>query len=468
MSTTNEIEIQYIDIDELIVSPENDDIYHPIDRTRDDFNELVRSVSTLGIQEPLHVTSDHYILSGHRRHAAAKLIGLRDIPVVIHEMERSDMTVEDYRALLATFNTQRSKTSSERLREQLAKTKPKAHQQIIAEKLEQSQEIQGLEISTSGVIKRSAIGPNKQEFLAAVIQIVTDMKPYWPISSRRVHYQLLDVQPLTNSSKGKQRHRYANDQKSSGKLSDLLTRARVEGIIPMEAIEDETRTVTTWDVHDSVDQYVGKQVQRFASGYYRNLMAGQTTHIEVVVEKLTVKRMTEHVAMKYTIPTTVARGKCSLPPRHNVWKRWRASGKPTLTLILMADHDPDGVVVSDMWHQSLLGDFQMRPDQLVAIRSGINLEHAQRYSLPRSIEAKSSSSSYASFVRKYGTEAYELDALRPSQFQEVLTETIESVIDREAYDDQVRSEEKEAGMLVKLSEHLGENICHLMDCHGLR
>ena len=125
--------------------------------------------------------------------------------------------------LLADYNTQRVKTGGERVREQMARSKPKAHQQIIAERLEVGRNIVGKLIATNGSIKRSKIGPNKQEFLNAVVELAYGAKKDWPISSRHIHYWLLDIQPLTNSSNGKQRHRYANDEKSTGKLSDILT-----------------------------------------------------------------------------------------------------------------------------------------------------------------------------------------------------------------------------------------------------
>lgn len=456
-------QVKFVNIRDVKPSPENDQIYNGVNQERDDFKELVKSIRQDGIKEPLHVTLDGFILSGHRRFAAATRVGLSEIPVIQQPVERSTMRVSDYRKLLADYNTQRVKTGGERVREQMARSKPKAHQQIIAERLEIGRNIVGNLITTDGSIKRSQIGPNLQEFLNAVIKLANGAKADWPISSRSIHYWLLDIQPLTNSSNGKQRHRYANDEKSTGKLSDILTRARIAGLIPMHAIMDETRSEMVWDVHDSVDRYTTKLVDEFTARYYRDLTADQPHHIEIVVEKNTVKRMAENVVMKYTIPVSVARGKCSLPPRAHVIKRWQASGKDKLILILMADHDPDGVVISDMWHKSLIGDFGIDPDKFVAIRAGLNKEQAERFKLPKSIDAKPSSPTYKKFVKKYGSQAYELDALKPNDFKLILRETIESVIDRPAYDAQVAIEEKEAGFLEVFQAELADFIAEQMD-----
>ena len=460
--------IQRVSIEEIRPSPENDELYNRINETRNDFQELVASVKKEGIKEPLQTTKDGFILSGHRRYAAAKKAGLALVPIHVVSASRSDYSKADYLKLLASYNVQREKTSSERLREQLARTQPKAHQQIVAERLKMHGDtIIGSLIETCGSIDRSEIGPNLQEFLQAIIKIVNAEKPNWPISSRSIHYKLLDAQPLTNSSTGKQRHRYANDENSSGRLSDIMTRARIAGLIPMNAIMDETRSETIWDVHDSVDRYTTKLVDRFVSGYFRNLMADQPHHIEIIVEKNTVKRMAETVAMEYTIPVSVCRGKCSLPPRTHVFNRWNQSGKDKLILIVMADHDPDGIVISDMWHKSLVGDLGMDVDKLCAIRAGLNKDQVERFKLPASIDAKPSSPTYQSFVKKYGSQAYELDALEMADFQLILRETIESVINRESYDEQVQAEEKEAGFLDVFQAELGDWIAEQMEAFDI-
>ncbi len=55
---------------EIYPSPENSDIYDPFENKKD-FQSLVESVRAKGILEPLVLTLDDFILSGHRRHAAA-------------------------------------------------------------------------------------------------------------------------------------------------------------------------------------------------------------------------------------------------------------------------------------------------------------------------------------------------------------------------------------------------------------
>jgi len=61
---------------EIRPSPENDAIYGVIDPTDQEIIELAQSITEHGLREPLTVTADGYILSGHRRYAASKLAKL--------------------------------------------------------------------------------------------------------------------------------------------------------------------------------------------------------------------------------------------------------------------------------------------------------------------------------------------------------------------------------------------------------
>tara|TARA_R110002072_G_scaffold158989_4_gene310073 strand:- start:14293 stop:15579 length:1287 start_codon:yes stop_codon:yes gene_type:complete len=72
--------------------------------------DLVESISQNGVLEPIVISSDRRVVSGHRRLAAAKELGLKTIPA---RMERFDDEV----LALIEFNRQRIKTWTERYHE---------------------------------------------------------------------------------------------------------------------------------------------------------------------------------------------------------------------------------------------------------------------------------------------------------------------------------------------------------------
>jgi predicted DNA-binding transcriptional regulator AlpA len=67
-------------IDSIRPSQQNDRIYRPVDPADPDFRALVRSVRKSGVMEPIVVTSDGVIVSGHRRYTAAVRVGLKTVP----------------------------------------------------------------------------------------------------------------------------------------------------------------------------------------------------------------------------------------------------------------------------------------------------------------------------------------------------------------------------------------------------
>ena len=91
-----------IPVDRLVVHPDNPR------RKIGDLAELVRSVHHHGILQPLLVlpadnSGQHRIVAGHRRHAAAVTVGLREVPCLV----RSLTAVEAIEAMLIE-NIQRS------------------------------------------------------------------------------------------------------------------------------------------------------------------------------------------------------------------------------------------------------------------------------------------------------------------------------------------------------------------------
>lgn len=74
------------------------------------FVELVREN---GVIEPIVVTQENVIISGHRRNQAAKICGLKEVPVTIVDV-KDELEIQK---LLILFNEQREKTTEQRARE---------------------------------------------------------------------------------------------------------------------------------------------------------------------------------------------------------------------------------------------------------------------------------------------------------------------------------------------------------------
>ena len=80
-TSANEFKVEQVPTSSVKPSPENDDIYNGVNDDRSDTLDLVKSVAEHGIKEPLVLTQDGYLLSGHRRLHAALKNHLETVPV---------------------------------------------------------------------------------------------------------------------------------------------------------------------------------------------------------------------------------------------------------------------------------------------------------------------------------------------------------------------------------------------------
>lgn len=71
---------------------ENDRIYRPVRDGDPEIAKLAESIEADGLLESLVVTRDHWIVSGHRRHAACRIAGLRAVECRVLDVRRTDLS----------------------------------------------------------------------------------------------------------------------------------------------------------------------------------------------------------------------------------------------------------------------------------------------------------------------------------------------------------------------------------------
>ena len=233
MTPTAEMtQVTFLPVASIRPSPENDKLYRPVTAADPEVIALAKSIQKHGIKQPLTVTLDGYIVSGHRRYAAAKLAGLESVPCIVENIRREN-DPDAFTIALVEHNRQRVKSFDEQVRETVVGMTPgKAYSKLIAERKSRAR-VKAPVIELRNGKARSKISRASVPFLNAVIKIVNDLKNYWPISERKIHYDLLNDPPLTHASKPDSRYRTDDEKKTwTHKLSRLVTRARLEGYIP--------------------------------------------------------------------------------------------------------------------------------------------------------------------------------------------------------------------------------------------
>src|SRR5262249_38340875 len=139
-------QVRILPIEQISPSPENEELYRPVDPDDPQIRELAESIRLNGFTVPMVVCRDYpcsdrragyYILSGHRRYAAAELLGLENVPCIIQDVCRwvegsgSWVINPEFLRLLENYNRQRHKTLDEMMRESVVKADPKdAHRAL--------------------------------------------------------------------------------------------------------------------------------------------------------------------------------------------------------------------------------------------------------------------------------------------------------------------------------------------------
>jgi hypothetical protein len=453
--TTKGKDIRWISITEIHPAPENDKLYDPIDPNDPKIQQMATEMQEQGeCRTTLTLSSDFYVMDGHRRLVAAKLAGLTSLECIIDPMLHSD---PEFVKELVRFNNQRIKSKNVLFREAIVSTsKGDAYQRLKKERAKAAEIYSDVEEITFTDEKiQNAISRFRVPFLEAVQKVIADNRAYWPLTARQIHYRLLNNPPLKHSSKDgrltrrgtpSQDSTYVNDKESYDALIRLLRDARLEGLISWNVIHDPTRPVTIWNVHDSTQPYVEEQLQGFLMGYSRNLLQSQPNHIELFAEKKTLTSIIEPIASRYCMPLTIGSGSCSIAPIKQLAERFRQSGREKLIVLTIADLDPAGIMISRSFAQRLRDYFQI--GDIDARRVALTQDQVDDYSLVigGNIDAKEDVNKEV-FRQEFGEDTYEVEALEPSDLEAIVESAIEQTIDVDAYNHEIEREETDSQFL---------------------
>jgi hypothetical protein len=436
---------------DLIPAKLNDKVYRPVDENDPEIVALAESIREHGVKEPFVVTLDNVIISGNRRRVACRLAGVEVVP---GRRENFDSDDPEFPALLVEYNRQRVKSLDERIREEVAVADPEeAYREVMAHRRKNSR-VQSDTITIVGVKRRAAISDAKRPFLDAILNVLRERVDFWPLSDRSIHYALLNHLPLIHASKPGSR--YANDLKSYKACCELLTRARLAGLVPWNAIHDPTRPVTVWNVYREPGTFVRDQIDGFLKGGYRDLILSQPNHIEIVGEKNTVEGVIRPVAMEYCIPYTIGRGYSSIQPRKELADRFRAGGKDWLILLFLTDFDPEGEDIPHSFARSMRDDFGI--ERIKPVKVALTPTQVEELNLPPQMKAKEGGSRYQKFVDRHGDDVFELEAVPPARLQLILRGAIDNVIDVRALNREIDAEKADAAKFAAVRRSVHEML----------
>ena len=277
------------------------------------------------------------------------------------------------------------------------------------------------------------------EFLRQVQQILEGLRDYWPLTLRQVYYQLVAALVIENSRSAYQ------------KLSRTLTKARLDGQVPWDALEDRSRDVLNSAGWGDRFQFIGAHLDNFLSNYRRDLLQSQAVVPEVWIEKDALCRVCHRAAYPYCVPVIVAKGFSSVSYVNECRKRVEynaEAGKRTL-ILYFGDLDPSGWAMLPTMLETLQEEMGLR-GCVEGQRVALTPEQVFTYNLPQSIDAMKDADTrtpkYKAMLCSMGypeTLAVELDALPPATLEALVREAIEQNLDLSKFAAEQQQEEAE-------------------------
>ena len=288
---------------------------------------------------------------------------------------------------------------------------------------------------------RSTLGMSKAniERLETINGIVEEYRRQsFILTLRQLYYQLVsrDVIP--------------NDQKEYAKLSILLTKGRMAGIVDWAAIEDRGRTPKLPFAITGVTH----ALEVISDQYRINRQDGQENYIEVWVEKDALSNVFARVTEPYHIRLMVNKGYSSSSAMYEAANRfkkaWRKDSQSGI-LLYFGDHDASG---KDMVRDVEDRLREMGVQHLEVINPALTMEQVNEYDPPEN-PAKQTDPRAKWYIDKYGESSWELDALPPQALMQIIRDNVVKHMDLDVFKE-VRI--KEANQKKVITKYASEYI----------
>ncbi len=244
-----------------------------------------------------------------------------------------------------------------------------------------------------------------------------------------------------------------NKQSEYARLSSVISDARLAGLIDWEAIEDRTRNlekVATWETPNQL-------LDICASQFRVDLWEKQPIRIEVWIEKEALVGVIEPVCNRWRVPYFACRGYASQSELWRAGQRladYHNNTEQRILVLHLGDHDPSGIDMTrdNMTRLELFTRAYEEgwEDQLEIRRLALNTDQVRTYNPPPN-PAKLTDARAEGYIKRFGEQSWELDALSPAVIAGLIEDNIQQELDRSAWERSSAAERKQREALRELA-----------------
>lgn len=250
--------------------------------------------------------------------------------------------------------------------------------------------------------------------------LIERYKAEGPMTVRRCYYVLLST-GLINEVK------YAYQG-----VSKLLVKARVEGSVPWELIEDNARRIIKRPTYSSFEDSFDDTCEYFKL----NSMDQQDKYVEVWLEKDTAASGISQTTYNLDVPLIVAKGFSSATYVKNAADRFKSIDKP-IHIVYISDFDPEGNYFPQLFEEHIRERFgfegQLEITKLSLTKEDIKEEELTwipiKWKSKNSKKKQMQKQYFKDYVAANGLRKVELDAMPGDVLSKKLLVALNEIID---------------------------------------
>lgn len=283
----------------------------------------------------------------------------------------------------------------------------------------------------------------KPDALALLAKINTILETYaeqgYDLSLRQLYYQLVAANIVENTERS-----YKN-------VGNLVSDARLAGLIDWSMIDDRGRTISRNPHWENPRQFMESVTPQFAIDKWEN----QSVYLEVMVEKQALEGVLEPLCSELDITFSANKGYSSSSAMYKAGKRLarQISDEKTCHVIYLGDHDPSGIDMTRDIEERLKmfsGEDEFS-DNIEVHRVALNLDQIRKLRPPEN-PAKITDPRADDYISKFGRHSWELDAIEPRALALLVRNKVYELRDADLWDEAVKREKAMRDELVALAK----------------
>lgn len=231
-----------------------------------------------------------------------------------------------------------------------------------------------------------------------------------------------------------------NTINSYKRLSRVLVKAREQGDVPINCLEDRSRRILGKGDTGfySAEEYLKRKLNSLQDswkGFHMPMWDDQPRYVLISLEKDALSRLVSRIANNYSVRTFPTRGYPSFSYVQGMAKymETRLEGKHVVVLYY-GDFDPSGIDIERDLEDRLA---RYGAKDFSVTRIALTADQIKQYNLPP-MPVKRSDARAEGFMAEHGDKSVELDALDPNLFQKIVEKSIRSNINIRRWNRKIR------------------------------